>query len=1166
MTRWIHRLFRTNPTPQPTAPASSRRGRFQPRLEVLDDRLAPAVFTVDALTDTGAGTGPAGDLRYCVNQANLDPGADTITFDPTVFAGPSTITLSGSLGALALADATGATAVQGPGSGLLTISGNNETGVFKVFAGVTATLDGLTITQGSAVAGGGILNQGTLTVSNSVVSNNVSPGFGVGGGIDNDLGALTLSNTTVSGNQGFIGGGIANLFVNDTLTITGGSVTGNTSTGNGGGIYTNGTASIDGCTISGNNATRGNNGGGIYNDGTNGGGTLTLTNSTVSGNSGVNGGGIDSGGVSVTMMNDTISGNAGSLGGGMAIGSVGVPTVANCTFSGNTASGNGGGVIFVGGSVALTNCTITANRANNQVPNGAADTGGGLFVVGGVATLTNTIVAGNVTGTGSTADDLQGVAVDPASGFNLIGTGGSGGLVDGQNGNHVGVADPGLGVLAGYGGPTQTVALLPGSPAIDAGTTAGVPAADQRGLGRVGGVDIGAFESQGFTLTLAGGDDQSAMVGTAFASPLVATVTANNAAEPIVGGVVTFTGPGSGAGTDPAVSVAVIDANGQASTPVTANGVGGAYHVTGATAGAANPVSWSLTNTPAPTTTTPTTASATFSPTDQTVTLSASVTSTFGTVNGGSVTFTVQRGATVVGSPVTAVVSGGAASAPFTLPGGTAAGSLTITADYDPGTTTFAAGTGTATLSVGKTDQTITFTVTSPATYGVSPITLTATATSGLPVSFTLVSGPGTLSGGVLTVTGAGSIVIQADQPGDANYNLAPPVQQTLIVTPAPLTVTVDGAARVYGQPNPAFTAGYAGLVNGDTPADLTGTLTFATPAVTNSPRGTYPVIPSGLSSTNYDITFAGGTLTVSAVVERVAIGAGPGGGPRVQVLDASGAKLFDFFAYDASLRGGVSVATADVTGDGTEDIITGAGLGGGTNVKVFDGMTGNLVVSWFAYGDTFRGGVWVTAGDVDGDGSSEVITGPGPGGGPVVGVWKLEAGVATEVVSILAFDEAFRGGVTVAYGRDGTGTPVIVAGAGVGGAPRVRTFDAQTHALLVDVLVYEPSFVGGVYVATGDVLGIGSSQVLVGPGPGGGPRLRVFGLDGTEEGNLFAALDALRNGLTVAAMGQSSGPAAILVGAGQGAFQGEMSDGALTGLARVGFFEPGFQGGVFVG
>ena len=110
----------------------------------------------------------------------------------------------------------------------------------------------------------------------------------------------------------------------------------------------------------------------------------------------------------------------------------------------------------------------------------------------------------------------------------------------------VGVADPGLGALGNYGGPTETIPLLPGSPAIDAGSSALVPpgvTTDQRGLPRTvnGVVDIGAFKSQGFTLTaVAGSTPQTANNGALFTNSLEVTVTANNPVEPVDGGVVTF--------------------------------------------------------------------------------------------------------------------------------------------------------------------------------------------------------------------------------------------------------------------------------------------------------------------------------------------------------------------------------------------------------------------------------------------------------------------------------------------------------------------------------------------------------------------------------------------------------------------------------------------------
>ena len=165
---------------------------------------------------------------------------------------------------------------------------------------------------------------------------------------------------------------------------------------------------------------------------------------------------------------------------------------------------------------------------------------------------------------------------------NLIGTGAAGGLANGVNGNLVGVTNPLLAPLGNYGGPTQTMALLPGSPAINAGTNGpGIPTTDQRGLGRVGAVDIGAFESQGFTLTLvAGSTPQTANIGTAFANPLAVSVTANNPVEPVNGGVVTFVANAGGQwrhGDLLSASASAVIAGGQAAVTAAPNNMDGSY-------------------------------------------------------------------------------------------------------------------------------------------------------------------------------------------------------------------------------------------------------------------------------------------------------------------------------------------------------------------------------------------------------------------------------------------------------------------------------------------------------------------------------------------------------------------------------------------------------------
>src|SRR5207249_11523113 len=117
---------------------------------------------------------------------------------------------------------------------------------------------------------------------------------------------------------------------------------------------------------------------------------------------------------------------------------------------------------------------------------------------------------------------------------------------------------------------------------------------------------------------------------------------------------------------------------------------------------------------------------------------------------------------------------------------------------------------------------------------------------------------------------------------------------------------------------------------------------------------------------------------------------------------------------YDTAFRGGVTVAAADVNGDGTDDIITGAGPGGGPHVKVFDGASGALLASFFAYDAAFHGGGFVAGGDVDGDGEAEIITGAVPGGGPHV---KVFTGGGAVLASFVAYEAAFGGGVSVASG-----------------------------------------------------------------------------------------------------------------------------------------------------
>src|SRR5262245_7746545 len=172
-----------------------------------------------------------------------------------------------------------------------------------------------------------------------------------------------------------------------------------------------------------------------------------------------------------------------------------------------------------------------------------------------MAALTDPSVAGNTTPGGSPSE-IGGLEAGRVTGsFNLIGPGGAGDIRGGTQGNLVLASLAGLGLapLGNYGGPTQTIALLPGSPALRAGTAVNGITTDQRGLPPDVPVDIGAVQSQGFVLTAAPGTSpQSAPTGEAFANPLVVTVVARNPAEPVVGGIVflVVTPGDGGAGAD----------------------------------------------------------------------------------------------------------------------------------------------------------------------------------------------------------------------------------------------------------------------------------------------------------------------------------------------------------------------------------------------------------------------------------------------------------------------------------------------------------------------------------------------------------------------------------------------------------------------------------------
>lgn len=379
---------------QPTAPA--------PPAPTLD--VVPGPCVVASTADDGVGS-----LRAAI--ANV--ACATITFDPVLDGQQITLTT----GQLAISRNV---AIQGPGSTKLGVARSQDGGTpgFRIFSigSATVSISGLTIARGkvSGVNGGGILNVGTLTLTDVRV----------------------VSNETTLEGGGIYSSGAA------TLTIVNSSIVANSSDQDGGGItLSNGLLKVTGTTVSHNGAETRGGGLAVIN------GNAELTNATVS-------------------MN-------------------------RATGSPTPSENAGGGIVIANGLVTLDHVTVTKNEANGN--------GNGIFLGGGGAlTLRGTIVADNWIFASTTAGDIASLGTETiTANYSMFSKARSVGLSE-ASGNNTILDLPGLGPLSDNGGPTQTHALLSGSPAINAGNNDDCPATDQRGLPRARTVadpcDIGAYE------------------------------------------------------------------------------------------------------------------------------------------------------------------------------------------------------------------------------------------------------------------------------------------------------------------------------------------------------------------------------------------------------------------------------------------------------------------------------------------------------------------------------------------------------------------------------------------------------------------------------------------------------------------------------------------------
>jgi len=457
MHTWFRHLFTRTTTNMGRKLAQSGRQRswsvICAEVQELEPRKLLTTIVVNSNLDDSAITHMT--LRDAINQANA---GDSIHFA----AGLVGDTIKLTQGVLNI---TRSITITGPGADHLTISGNNSFELFSVHADSgsaepVVTITGLTLAHGASQVGGAISNAGMLSIANDVISRNSARGLnsaGLGGAIYNQ-GTLSSTNDTISGN----------------------SAMGTADSAEGGGIFNQGTCTSTNDTISGNSASGnsrpdGTSGGGIFNDG-----TLTLTNDTLSGNSATDGGAIWNHSI-FRSSNNTLADNSATFGGADYERSEISFISTNDTFAGNSATAQGGAVYGVAAFMQMANDTITGNRAV---------AGGGIYMGSASNSAwmgSNTIVAGNTTPTAAPSElsyDSTGSPGSPFSAQNsLIGDMASAtlaGIVNGVDGNIAGVAASSIFVTQGgrpdltdNGGPTQTVALAPNSPAIGQGGAMG---------------------------------------------------------------------------------------------------------------------------------------------------------------------------------------------------------------------------------------------------------------------------------------------------------------------------------------------------------------------------------------------------------------------------------------------------------------------------------------------------------------------------------------------------------------------------------------------------------------------------------------------------------------------------------------------------------------------
>ncbi len=248
-----------------------------------------------------------------------------------------------------------------------------------------------------------------------------------------------------------------------------------------------------------------------------------------------------------------------------------------------------------------------------------------------------------------------------------------------------------------------------------------------------------------------------------------------------------------------------------------------------------------------------------------------------------------------------------------------------------------------------------------------------------------------------------------------------------------------------------------------------------------------------------------------------IAVGAGLGGGPHVKIFNKLGQEVWSVFSFSQEFTGGVDVASGDVDGDGKDELIVGQFLRGQAWVKVYKINNEKTILAEFlAYDKNFEGGVRVAAGDIDHDGVDEIITGAGYGGGPEVKVFELDG---RTIMNFSPFPSDFKGGVDVAAGDiDNDKRDEIAVSQHYFGQAWVKTYNFKGE-VLGEFKAYPDEFKGGTNISMADINGDKKAEIVTGTGQNGGPQVRAFKYTGEALLTDFMAYtEEFRGGVDVAA------------------------------------------------